>query len=86
MSKKQLTENDTLIINGHEIKDFSNESFNCEFSAGEMIIEYPLNIKVVRGSEADKLLQKITTNKDKYFVEINVKSKEDKVNEWRNKI
>ena len=69
---------DTLIIDGHEMKDFSNESFNCEFSIGEMIVEYPLKIKVVKNSEADKALHEIAKNQDKYFMEINIKPRDKK--------
>ena len=40
----------TLIIDGHEITSSSEEAFNCEFSFGEIVIDYPLNIKVIKDS------------------------------------
>lgn len=62
---------DKLIINGQEVKSF-DENLNLEFSVGSPIIEYPLHIQVIKGSETDKLLEKFYKNKDKYKLMISI--------------
>lgn len=68
----KLNKNDTLIINGQEIKyvnDIPMEDFTQYFSKYN---SYYLDITVINGSEADLNIQKYLKNKDKYKLQINL--------------